>query len=194
LKKKILGLYGSPRRDGNTDILLKEALRGAREAGFEIKEVFIRGLRISPCSECRECEAKGLCVIDDDMQGLYSEFFGMDGIILASPIFFYGLTAQTKMLIDRCQCMWARKYMFKKPVSPENSQRRGAFISVGATKGQRLFDGVVLTVKYFFDAIDVVYYKDLLLRGIDGRGDIKNHPDELKMAYALGKELLQGDS
>ena len=70
--------------------------------------------------------------------------------------------------------------------------RRGVFISVGATRGERLFDGAVLTVKYFFDAVGVKYSGDLLVRGIDDKAQIEEHPTALQDAFRLGQELVRG--
>ena len=109
-----------------------------------------------------------------------------DAIIVASPIFFYALSAQLKALIDRCQALWARKYVLKNLNVP---LRKGAFIAVGATRGEKLFEGPRLTVRYFFKAINVEYADELLIRGVDKRGEIKEHPTALADAFELGKRL-----
>jgi len=109
-------------------------------------------------------------------------------VIIASPMFFYGLSAQAKALIDRCQALWARKHILKQ--SLPDGGRKGAFIAVGATKGKRLFEGPIFTVKYFFEAIGVEYAGELLIRGVDARGEIKGHPTALTEAFELGKKLV----
>jgi multimeric flavodoxin WrbA len=124
------------------------------------------------------------------MQSLYQKMLEADHIILASPIFFYGVTSQAKAAIDRCQALWARRHVLGMG-KEDKRQRRGAFISVGATRGERLFDGAVLTVKYFFDAIGVRYSGDLLVRGIDNKGQIREHPTALDDAFRLGQELVR---
>ena len=150
---KVLGIMGSPRRQSNTDILLDKALEGAKEAGAEIEKVPVSKLKISPCLEIYACLKDGNCAIKDDMELLYKKLIEADHIVFASPIFFYGITSQAKAIIDRCQALWVRKHVLK--VGGDDRVRRGLFISVGATRGERLFDGAVLTVKYFFDAVDV---------------------------------------
>jgi len=180
---------GSPRIKGNTDLLLDEALKGAQSQQAEVEKVVVDKLKISPCREYYGCLRDGNCVIRDDMDGIYPKLLDTDGIIVASPIFFYSLSAQLKALIDRCQALWARKYILK---NLPNSVRMGAFISVGATTGDKLFDGSILTVKYFFQAIDVKYVDELFIRGIDKRGEIKEHPTALSDAFELGKRLAQG--
>jgi len=128
-------------------------------------------------------------VIRDDMDDIYPKLLGADRIIIASPMFFYGLTAQVKALIDRCQAHWARKYVLKQKLP--DSGRKGAFIAVGATQGKKLFDGSILTVKYFFKAINVEYVDELLIRGVDKKGEIKEHRTALSDAFELGKRLAQ---
>jgi multimeric flavodoxin WrbA len=188
---KILGIMGSPRKRGNTDLLLDEALRGAKSQGAEVEKLVVSELDISPCREIYGCLRDGNCVIDDDMQQVYVKLMEADHIILASPMFFYGLTSQVKSLIDRCQALWVRKYVLKQ-IQPLTTERKGVFISVGATKGKRLFDGAILTLKYFFDAIDAKYSAELLVRGVEKKGEIKKHPTALSEAFQIGKGLAQG--
>jgi multimeric flavodoxin WrbA len=188
---RVLGIMGSPRRQSNTEILLDRALEGAREGGAEIEKVLISKLRISPCLEIYACFKDGNCSIRDDMQALYDKLLEADHIVFASPIFFYGVTGQAKVVIDRCQALWARRHVLG--MGKEDKRlRRGVFISVGATRGEKLFDGAVLTVKYFFDAIGVKYSGDLLVRGIDNKAQIKEHPTALEDALRLGQELVRG--
>ena len=184
---KILGIMGSPRLGGNTDLLLDAALNGARSQGAEVEKVIVDKLNISPCREYYGCLKDGNCVIRDDMDSLYPKLLEADGIVVASPMFFYGITAQLKALIDRCQALWARKHVLKQ--SWPGAGRKGAFIAVGATKGETLFDGSIATVKYFFKTIGVEYAEELLIRGVDQKGDIQKHPSALKDAFELGQRL-----
>jgi len=185
---KILGIMGSPRIKGNTDLLLDEALKGARSQSAEVEKIIVDKLKIAPCREYYGCLKDGNCVIRDDMDEIYPKLLTADGIIIASPMFFYGLTAQLKALIDRCQALWARKYVLK---SLPAAKRKGAFIGVGATRGKQLFDGSRLTIKYFFQAFGVEYVDELLIRDVDKRGEIKQHPTALSDAFGLGKRLAQ---
>jgi multimeric flavodoxin WrbA len=186
---KVLGIMGSPRIQGNTDLLLDEALKGAQSQGAETEKIVVDKLKISPCKEYYGCLKDGNCVMHDDMDSIYPKLLGADRVIVASPMFFYGITSQLKALIDRCQATWARKYVLNQKLSDKD--RRGAFIAVGATKGKLLFDGSVLVVKYFLKAIDVEYVDELLIRGVDKKGDIKNHATALAEAFELGKKLVQ---
>jgi len=185
----VLGVMGSPRLESNTDLLLDEALRGAQSQGAEVEKLIVDKLNIAPCREYYGCLRDGNCVIRDDMDGVYPKLIAADVVIVASPMFFYGLTSQVKALIDRCQALWAKKHILKQ--SPPNSARKGAFIAVAATRGKKLFDGSIVTVKYLFEAIGVRYVDELLVRGVDKRGEIKEHPTALLDAFELGRRLVQ---
>jgi multimeric flavodoxin WrbA len=188
---KILTIYGSPRRNGNTALLLQKAVQGAREAGAEVEEVVLRDLKMSPCLEIYGCKKDGRCVIKDDFQNVYDQILSCKGLMLASPIFFYTVSAHTKILIDRCQSFWVKKYWVEEtPFGKLEAKRKGLFISVGATKGKKLFEGVRLTVKYFFETFDAELWRNLLYRSLDFEGDVLKHPDYLDEAYTAGKELV----
>jgi multimeric flavodoxin WrbA len=186
---KVLGILGSPRREGNTEILLDEALRGASDYGGLCEKVILRDLKITPCLEIYKCAEDGVCAIQDEMQELFPKIIQAERLLLASPIFFYSVPALAKAMIDRCQSLWAKKYILKLPVSPI-ADRKGVFISVAATRGKKLFDGVRLTVRYFFDAIDVVYSDELFVRGVDEKGEVRGQPEALEAAYDLGRRLV----
>ena len=186
---RVLAVLGSPRRGGNTEILLDETIRGAYEHGGACEKVVLRDLKIRPCLEIYQCAKAGICAIQDDMQPLFGKITEAQRLIIASPIFFYSVSALTKAMIDRCQSLWVKKYVLKLPISAV-PDRRGAFISVAATRGKKLFDGVRLTMRYFFDAIDVVYSDELLVRGADEKGAIRERLETLQEAYALGARLV----
>ncbi len=186
---KVVGISGSPRKEGNTETLLLEFLRGAEESGAETRLFILRQMDIAPCRHCDGCLVEGKCVVKDDMWLIYPELEGLDALVLASPIQFYGLTAQVKAMIDRCQAFWARKYVLKRPLSER--PRKGVFISVGGTKSRDLFEPAKATVKIFFRTIDVEYWGELLYRGVDEKGAIRQHPTALKEAFVLGKRLVE---
>jgi multimeric flavodoxin WrbA len=192
---EILAIYGSPRRKGNTALLLQKAVEGAREAHANVEEIVLRDLKISPCLEIYGCKETGRCVIKDDFQPLYDKLLKCRGLMLASPIFFYTVSALTKSMMDRCQSLWVKRYWIEKtPFGKKEFAKKGLFISVGATKGKRLFEGVQLTVRYFFDALDMELWKSLLYKGLDFEGDILKHPEYLQEAYQAGRELAEAVS
>ena len=171
---------------------MKKAVEGARKAGAEVEEIFLRDYEISPCLEIYQCIKSGECAIKDDFPAILEKLEASDGIILGSPIFFYSVSAHTKIFMDRCQSLWVRKYWIegnKMGEAPET--RKGLFISVGATGGKKLFDGALLTVKYFFDVLNAGMWGKVLCRGVDRRGEIENHPDYLLQAYESGRGLVE---
>ena len=182
----VLGIMRSPRIKGNTDLLLDEALRGAREQGAGVEKVVVDKLAITPCKEYYGCLRDGNCVIKDDMDAVYRQLLAADAVIIASPIFFYTISAQLMPLISRCQSLWARRYVLKTMDVPE---KKGVFIAVGATRGAKLFDGPKLTMHYFFQAINARYADELLIRGVDKKGEIREHPTALAEAGELGRRL-----
>lgn len=189
---KILAIYGSPRRKGNTSLLLKNAVKGAIQAGAEVEEIILRDLKMSPCLEIYGCKETGRCVIQDDFQHVYDKLLSCQGLMLASPIFFYTVSAHTKILMDRCQSLWVKKYWLgKNTIESPEATRKGLFISVGATKGKRLFEGTLLSIRYFFEILDMELWRSLLYRSLDLEGDIVGHPDYLLEAHRSGEELVQ---
>jgi multimeric flavodoxin WrbA len=187
----ILAIYGSPRRKGNTAALMAEAVRGARDAGANVDELVLRDLKMSPCLEIYGCQQTGRCAIADDFQMVYDKLIATHGVMLASPVFFYTVSAHTKILMDRCQSLWVKKYWIDKAIpGGRRAKRKGLFLSVGATRGKKLFDGTLLTVRYFFDALDVTLWRSLLYRELDFQGDVLKHPAYLKDAYTTGKKFV----
>jgi multimeric flavodoxin WrbA len=190
---KITAVYGSPRAGGNTDLLLAEFVRGARETGAAVTEIALRDYKFSPCIECGSCNETGICVLKDDMDVIYTGLREADILCLAAPVFFYGPNAQTKALIDRSQCFWAGKYLINRPLGSGRGARAKAYlISVGATKGQKIFDCMLLTMRYFFDALDMEFGGSLLYKQIDAKGAVREHPTAMKDAFELGKSAVVG--
>lgn len=100
--KKVLLLAGSPRTKGNSSILCDEFARGAKEAGYETEKILLQKKNIAGCLGCNGCmRNQGVCVQKDDMQEIREKMLEADVIVLASPIYFYSMTAQMKAMIDR---------------------------------------------------------------------------------------------
>ncbi|MGD8739193.1 MAG: flavodoxin family protein [Desulfobacterales bacterium] len=187
---KIIAIYGSPRRKGNTATLLKKAIEGARDCGADVEEIVLRDLKISPCLEIYGCLQAGECAIKDDFQMVRDKILHAQGLMLASPVFFYTVSAHTKMLMDRFQSLWVKKYWVDRASrEQQTNNRKGLFISVGATKGKKLFDGMLLSIKYFFDVLDMELWKALLYRQLDFQDDVLKHPEYLEEAYDAGKRF-----
>jgi len=190
---KVLGIYGSARKGGNSDQLLDKALEGAEASGAAISRVYARDLNISGCLACGGCDKTGKCVVKDDMQSVYPLFEEADIIFLATPIYFYSVTGQVKLLIDRAQAMWAKRMLEKNPVERKRYDRgMGYLIAVGATGGKNLFEGVQLTAKYFFDALDMSYEGGVFFRKLDKKNAAKENAEALQEALDLGKRAVTG--
>jgi multimeric flavodoxin WrbA len=190
---KVLGIYGSPRQGGNSDLLLDQALEGARMAGAQVERLYVRDFNIGGCLECGGCDQTGSCVIPDDMDQIYPRLLDAEVLFMAAPIFFYGVPAQLKALVDRSQAMWSKRRLEK---TAEQLKRydggRGYMIAVGATKGKTLFDGSQLMAKYFYDALDMSYEGGLFYKGIESKGNVNDHPEILGEAYELGVKAVKG--
>lgn len=189
---KVIAFNGSPRKGGNTQLLLQEAVRGARETGAEVTVYALNELNLRPCQNCGSCDDTGRCVLRDDMQAIHQDIRVADRIIVASPIFFFSVSAQTKIVIDRCQAFWAQKYVHKKPLQPGAFGRKGLLLLVGGMKlneKNRGFECAEVTVSAFFRTISVPEHATLFYDSVDARGAIKEHPTALNEAYEAGKAL-----
>jgi len=186
----VLGISASPRANGNSDLLLHKALAGAESAGAQVEYLRLCDLNIAPCIECNSCFKTGRCQIEDDYQLLMKKMLDTDRLIFATPIFFMTVCAQAKILIDRCQCLWAHKYVLKKPlIETEGRDRRAMVIAVGGTKSKKMFDSIRLTMKYYLDVLDMKYAANLFVNKMEEPGQIKKHPNALNEAFRLGAEL-----
>jgi multimeric flavodoxin WrbA len=170
----VLGLQGSPRKGGNTDTFLAAFLESAARAGAVTQTVQTARAGVAPCKGCGYCEKHGTCVIADDPMS--RKIFGWlrqaDLVVAATPVYFYGISGQLKILIDRCQTLWSRKYVYKLK-DPLAAARNGLLFSVAASRGRQLFDGIHLTAKYFFDAIDARMATSITYRGVEAKGAIR---------------------
>ncbi len=176
---KVLGILGSPRSPGNTEALLEKALEGARQEGAEGELFRLGGKEIRPCDSCGSCHRTGRCHIDDDMQPLYDLMAEADGIVFATPVFFYGMTAQMKAVIDRTYA----------PPGPGKSlaNKVGAVIVVAGSVG------VVDVVKdlYFYFAIKRMLHGNWVGAYATVKGDIEDRPGALQSSVDLGREMVQ---
>ena len=189
---KVLAFNGSPRRGGNTELLLAEAIRGVKEEGGDAKVYTLQTLNLKACMNCGHCDSAGRCIIQDDMQAIHDEIRSADRIIVASPIFFFSVSAQTKIMIDRCQAFWAEKYVHKNPVKPGAYGRKGLLLLVGGMKRTEKnvgFSCSEATVRAFFRTVNVQEHVTLAYDQIDERGAITKHATAFSEAYEAGRRL-----
>ena len=186
----ILLLNGSPRKKGNTSILLDAVHQGISQSGHVAERISLPHLNIHPCTGCGNCETTGECIFNDDMQELYLKIAKAQRIVIGSPIYFYSITAQAKAFIDRCQVFYSRKYLLGQ-TSADRTNKKGYFVSVGATGGYKLFEGVQLTIRYAYDAMDFAYSGGVLVKGADKEGAVNEQQEKIVQAVELGRQLCE---
>jgi multimeric flavodoxin WrbA len=188
---RVIAFHGSPRKDGNSSILLGEAVRGVEQEGRKVAVYRLAQMKIRPCLNCGGCEEAGECIIkDDEMPKVYAAIREADRIILASPIFFSGLPAQAKAAIDRCQALWCEKYLLKREIPAGPTGRRGLFLAVGGMKMLKHAECANSTATAFFRSVSVPEHAFLPYRGVDAKGAIRQHPTALQEAYEAGRALV----
>lgn len=192
---KIIAILGSPLTEGNTALLLDQALKGAEDAGCTTEKIVLVNLDFQSCQEMMFCLDHETCILDDDMQALYPKIRDMDGLIVATPVMTMGIPGKLKSFIDRFQVFFMAKYVRKKSLIPDEKKqgRKGLFICISGMKIPEVFVGAKLTIKAFFDIIDCQYSDELLINDMDTIRNIRDKPDILEAAYkkgfALGKSL-----
>jgi len=184
---KTLGINGSPRIGGNTDILLDKVLEGARAKGAETEKIILNKLKFVGCQECENVKDDGSCIVQDDMQGVYKKIRDADVLILASPVFFGSLSAQTKMMVDRFQCLWRAKYILGKDIGFKKI--KGIFISVEGSDRKDFFENAKSIVRNLFATINADYTDELFCSNVDEKGSVLERQDCLKKALELGARI-----
>lgn len=188
---KMLVLLGSPRKGGNSETLARQIAAPIEEGGGSVEYIHLNSLNLRPCQGCGGCDKTGVCVVKDDMGAVFEAVDWADRILLVSPVYFYGLSAQCKIFGDRMQALWARKYLLKERFR-QGEGRKGYLVSTAATKGQKIFDCSILTTRYIYDAVDVEYGGEFTVKGVDERKAILEHQEELDRATQFGADILSG--
>lgn len=106
MAKKVLILSGSPRKNGNSDLLCNEFMKGALESGHEVEKIRVQEQNIGYCMACYACRNTGICAIKDDMADIMQKMIDCDVMVLSSPVYFYSIDAQLKAVIDRSVARW----------------------------------------------------------------------------------------
>jgi len=190
----ILGISASPRREGNSELLLRRALAGAEQAGAAIECLRLCDYHLEACSACYECSSTGDCPVQDDYRSILDKMLEADRLIFATPVFFMTVTAQAKLLIDRGQCLWVRQTVLHKPLFDPKRDRSGILLAVGGSRGRKQFDCVRQPVKSCFQYLEVDYLGSLCINQVDEKGAILKRPDALEQAFRLGELLVNGRS
>jgi multimeric flavodoxin WrbA len=187
MQMDVLAIAASARRRGNSDALLEAALDVCRERGADTQTIHPSKLPVSPCWSCNACFETGVCVQNDVLTDLYPRFEQADHIVVATPVYFTSVPGHFKVMIDRFQCHWARRYLLKKPLEP---RRRGMCIVVGAMKRRRYYEYTATVVKTWLASLNVACPVVRFYIGLDERHDIDTHPEMLEDARRAAEEML----
>lgn len=182
----LLLLHGSPRVGGNTEVLLDEVARGAREAGASVEHLSCRKIEVNGCTGCGACNDSGVCAVRDGMDAVYRAVDGADALVVGAPVYFLGVPSQLKAVIDRFQCRWARRYVLARPLPPS---RPGALVATAGAPSPSVFACPHRTVDAFFEVLGIAPRAPLLFENVDERGAIRRFPKALTAAHALGRAL-----
>lgn len=174
---KVLGILCSPRKGGNTEILLQEAMSGAQECGAETELVTVGDKDIKPCDGCLSCAKTGQCHIKDDMAGIYDRILAADGIIWGTPVYFFNVAAQTKIILDRLYAFYTNNKLMNKV---------GGAISVASDEGH---SGVWNLFNAFF-AVNHMFSADFIHGFARNKGDIRKDKHAMKASRELGRQMV----
>lgn len=176
---KILSINGSPRNGGNSDVLCQQFIKGAEETGHSVSEIRLSEKKISPCLACYHClEGGHECAIKDDMADIQQKIIDADVILLATPIYFYSLSAQMKIMIDRCL-----------PHYREMKNKQFYFIVTAADPQHDAADEALASMRGFLRCLPESVEKGVIYgTGTWNKGDVYNHPS-YKKAYEMGKMI-----
>lgn len=161
----LLILAASPHANGLTDALATVAANAARKRGNKAGIVFLRDYAVAPCLGCKTCGLGGKCVLEDDADKLFAELGRASALLVCAPIYFYALPAQFKALIDRSQRYWQPGQKFESAL-----KKAGIILTSGRQKGQKLFCGALLTLRYFLLPFDFAIAAKLCCPGADELG------------------------
>jgi multimeric flavodoxin WrbA len=186
----VCAFNGSPRKGGNTELLLAEAEKAVKGAGHHLTRFDLNAMNIKPCQDCGGCEKTGECVVKDDMAQIYQAIRQADRIILASPVFFFALSAQSKAMIDRCQAFWCDKYLLKRPLPESPLGRKGLLLLVGGMKKEIGIQCSEATARAFFRTISVPKHETLGFLEIDEKSAILKHETALGDVYRAAERLI----
>lgn len=179
MMSKIVVLLGSVRKEGNTDLLVQAFARGA-EKNHEVEVISVADHKVNPCIGCNSCftNEKHECFQKDDMTKIYESLKTADTLVIASPVYFYGISAQLKAVIDRLH----------NPMRNDLHIKNMALMLVGAATLPELFDSILSQYQLCLKFFQLQDLGSVLVRGVKDKGDIKGNV-ALQQAYNLGSSI-----
>lgn len=190
---KVCGIIGSPKKNGNVDVLVSQVLKGANSNGAETCKIYLNDMQIKPCQSCGVNPYPKYCLFDDDMEKAYSLLESCDVIVLGSPVYFDTVSAQTKLMIDRVNCLMP---YIKQPDGTFSFERRikkrkkGVFIAVAGADQE--FDTILSTAKGFFNWANIELFEKILYSHEDDElGGVKNNKELMDQAFGIGANIIR---
>jgi multimeric flavodoxin WrbA len=187
-QKHVVALFGSPRKKGNSAVLAKQIIYGVESIGAKVETFYLNGLNIKPCQGCYACKKKNStgCAVDDDMQPLYPKLAGSDGWIIASPVYWFSMSAQTKIFMDRCFALWNED----KGQNPFYKKRIAIAMSYGDS--DPFNSGCVNALRSFQDAYRYVGAKivGMVYGSAEEPGEIASNTELMVQAEEIGKKMF----
>ncbi len=184
---KVLGIMGSPRIGGNSDILLDEALAGAKTIGAEVGKIFLDKMKITGCKDCKKCNETGLCVIKDDMPEIQKRILEADAIIHSVPVYFWSMTAQMKAYLDRWCAFFDEQWRWQKNYYPRMKGKRIGLITVCGDPNVHTADPIVHSFKSTAE-MTKLNWLGVVMASAAEKGDIIKDETTRKQAFELGKK------
>lgn len=185
----LLAISSSPRRNGNSELLLQSFTGGAEDSGLTTELVRINQLNFLCCQACDRCATDGTCILDDDMKGVYEKVASARGMVIATPIYFGTVNAQLKMFIDRFQSWWHAKYNLQQSPVDKEEGRPGFLICVGAMKKEAYCENAESVVRILYHNLNYTYMGSLCYREVDTKGAIRERQGALDEAYEAGRKF-----
>jgi multimeric flavodoxin WrbA len=187
---KVLGILGSPRIGGNSDILLDQALAGAKDAGAEIEKVVLVKKKVSGCLDCEKCNETGVCVIKDDMQEIHKKVLEADAVIHSVPVYFWSMTSQMKAYLDRWCAFYDKEWRLHKAYRPMMKGKKMGLITVCADPNVSTADPIVHSFKTT-SKLSGLNWLGVVQASAAARGEINANDAAKKAAYDLGRKAVQ---
>jgi multimeric flavodoxin WrbA len=184
---KVLGIMGSPRVGGNSDILLNQALAGAKEAGAEVEKIILDRMKISGCKDCKKCNETGLCVLKDDMPEIHQKILEANAIIHSVPVYFFSMTAQMKAYLDRWCAFYDAEWRWQKAYYPKLRGKRIGLITVCGDPNVHMADPIVHSFKTTVEMSKMHWLGAVMLSAAD-KGEIAANKEGNQQAFDLGKK------
>ena len=184
---KILGIMGSPRIGGNSDILLDDALAGAEKTGAKVEKIILNKMKIFDCQDCRKCNETGLCVIKDDMPEILKKILDADAIIHSVPVYFWSMTAQMKAYLDRWCALFDANWNWQKACYPNMKGKRIGLITVCGDPNVHTADPIVHSFKLTVE-MTKMHWLGAVMASAGDKGDIIKDEKARKQASELGRK------